>query len=83
MSKFLTTVVETYRVDSEAEVEVMLEKAKSDNCFTLVKYTSEKKSKKAQGEIIDEWYKLSLHKAFNDEKGDRDAMSEVQIVYEV
>ena len=68
MSKYLTTVVETYRVDSEAEVEIMLEEAKNDNMYILTKYTSEKKERKQKGEIIDSWYKVSLYKAFNDEK---------------
>jgi hypothetical protein len=80
MSKYLTTVVETYRVDSEAEVEIMLEQAKSDNMYILVKYTSEKKERKQKGEIIDSWYKVSLYKAFNDEKDPYDI---VNVRYEV
>ena len=68
MSKYLTTVVETYRVDSEAEVEIMLEQSKNDNMYILTKYTSEKKERKQKGEVIDSWYKVSLYKAFNDEK---------------
>ena len=80
MSKYLTTVVETYRVDTESEVEIMLEKAKNASEFTLVKYSSEKKEVKAKGEIVDEYFKLSLHKAFNDIK---DPCSEINILYEV
>ena len=80
MSKYLTTVVETYRVDSEAEVEIMLEQAKSDNMYILVKYTIEKKERKQKGEIIDSWYKVSLYKAFNDEKDPYDI---VNVRYEV
>ena len=68
MSKYLLNVVETYRVDTETEVEIMLEQAKNSPEFTLVKYTSEKKERKQKGEIIDEWFKVSLHKAFNDER---------------
>jgi hypothetical protein len=49
MSKYLTTVVETYRVDTETEVEIMLEQAKNSPEFTLVKYTSEKKERKQKG----------------------------------
>lgn len=80
MSKYLTTVVETYRVDTETEVELMLEEAKNSPSFTLVKYTSEKKERKQKGEIIDEWFKVSLHKAFNDEKDPYDI---VHVNYEV
>ena len=80
MSKYLTTVVETYRVDSEAEVEIMLEAAKHAPEYTLVKYTSEKKERKQKGEIIDEYFKVSLYKAFNDEKDPYDI---INITYEV
>ena len=82
MSKYLISTVETFRVDSEGEVEIMLEQAKNTNEFELKKYTSEKKEKKDRktGEIIDSYYKVALYKAFNDEK---DAYTEVNINYEV
>lgn len=80
MSKYLTTVVETYRVDTEYEVETILEAAKNDPKYILVKYTSEKKEKKQKGEIVDEWFKLSLHKAFNDE---REPIDSINVIYEV
>jgi hypothetical protein len=78
MAKFLITTTETYRVDSEPEVETILEEAKNNLNYILVKYSSQYKEKKAQGEVIDSWYKLTLTKAFTDEKEpDRD----VQISY--
>lgn len=78
MAKFLITTTETYRVDSEPEVETILEEAKNNSNYILVKYSSQYKEKKAQGEVIDSWYKLTLTKAFTDEKEpDRD----VQISY--
>lgn len=80
MSKYLTTVVETYRVDSEAEVQIMLEEAKRSLNYMLVKYTSEKKERKAKGEVVDEYYKLTLYKAFNNEKEPSDVIT---IYYEV
>lgn len=80
MSKYLTTVVETYRVSTESEVEIMLEQAKNASEYTLIKYSSEKKEVKSKGEIVDEYFKLSLHKAFNDIK---DPYNEINIVYEV
>lgn len=80
MSKYLVSTVETYRVDSENEVEIMLEQAKNAAEFELTKYTSEKKETKAKGEVIDSYYKVSLHKAFNDIK---DAYTEVDVIYEV
>ena len=68
MSKYLVSVTENYRVDSEPEVEAMLEEAKNDNTFILSKYTSTFKEKKQKGEVVDSWYKVSLTKTFTDEK---------------
>ena len=80
MAKYLITTTETYRVDSEEQVEASLEEAKSDSNYTLVKYSSTYKERKAQGEVVDYWYRLTLTKAFTDEKEpDRD----VQITYGV
>ena len=80
MAKYLITTTETYRVDSEEQVEAILEEAKSDENYTLVKYSSTYKERKAQGDVVDYWYRLTLTKAFTDEKEpDRD----VQITYGV
>ena len=65
---------------SEEQVEAILEEAKNDSNYTLVKYSSTYKERKAQGEVVDYWYRLTLTKAFTDEKEpDRD----VQITYGV
>lgn len=80
MSKYLISTVETYWVGSEAEVEIMLEQAKNSNEFELTKYTSEKKDIKEKKEIVGSYYKVSLHKAFNDIK---DPYTEVDVIYEV
>lgn len=66
--KYLTQVTETYRVDREEQVLEMIEEAKKDNRFTLIKHTSQYKEKKAKGEVIDSWYKVALTKQFCDEK---------------
>ena len=66
--KDLIQTVETYRVDKEDEAKRMIEEAKSDNHFILKKYSSEYKEKKQKGEIIDTYYKVTLTKAFTDEK---------------
>lgn len=80
MAKYLITTTETYRVDSEEAVEAILEEAKSDSNYTLVKYSSQYKEKKEKGEVVDYWYRLTLTKAFTEEKDpDRD----VQITYGV
>ena len=44
-----------------------IEEAKKDTRFALVKYESVHKEKKAKGEVIDEWCRVTLHKVFNDE----------------
>ena len=66
--KYLIQTVETYRVDKEDEAKRMIEEAKSDNHFILKKYSSEYKEKKQKGEIIDTYSKVTLTKAFTDEK---------------
>ena len=68
MSKYLVSTVETYRVDTEAEATKVIEEAKNDNSYVLGKYTNEHKERKSKGEIIDEYWKLSLTKLFNDIK---------------
>lgn len=65
--KYLTKTVETYRVANEAEAAKVIEEAKADKRFELIKYEAVHKEKKAKGEIIDEWIRVTLHKAFNEE----------------
>lgn len=80
MSKYLISTVETYRVDTEAEATKAIEEAKNDGSYTLGKYTSEHKERKSKGEIVDEYWKLSLTKLFNDIK---EADTPVTVSYEV
>ena len=65
--KYLTKVVETYRLANEKEVEDFLQELKNDSRFTVAKYSSAKKEKKQRGEIIDEWIRFEVTKLFNDE----------------
>jgi hypothetical protein len=62
---YLIKSVETYRADSEAEAKRAIEEAKNDGRFELIKYEATKKEKKAKGEVVDEWTRVVLHKAFN------------------
>jgi hypothetical protein len=80
MSKYLVSTVETYRVDTEAEATAAIEAAKKDDAYILGKYTSEHKERKSKGEVVDEYWKLSLTKLFNDIK---EPDSIVNIDYEV
>jgi hypothetical protein len=46
----------------------------------LTKYSSEKKEVKAKGEVVDEYYKISLTKAFTDIK---EPEVQVDVIYEI
>lgn len=80
MSKYLTTVIEAYRVDSENEAAELINEAKESNKWMLQKYSSVKKEKKKNGKVLDEYYLVSLVKQFNDVK---EPISEVSVSYEV
>lgn len=80
MSKYLCTVVETYRVDSEAESDQLIEEARDSDIFTLTKTSSQKKEVKAKGEVIDEYYLVSLTKVIQNPK---EPEISVNLVYEV
>ena len=80
MSKYLVSTTETYRVDTENEATKAIEEAKQDSSYVLGKYTSEHKERKSKGEVIDEYWKLTLTKLFNDIK---EADTLVNVSYEV
>lgn len=65
---YLIKVDETYRADSEAEATKLIDEAKKDNKFVLAKYTSVQKQAKQKGEVVDEWYRVTLTKVFDEEK---------------
>ena len=64
--KYLIETTEVYRVDDEDEAKVVVEEAKRTS--TVVKYNCTYKCKKQKGEIVDEWYKVSITKKWDDEK---------------
>jgi hypothetical protein len=78
--KYLTKTVETFRVATDAEAAQVIEEAKKDNRFSLAKYESVYKEKKQKGEVIDSWYRVTLHKVFNIEA---EPDSYVKIDYDV
>lgn len=78
--RYLIQTVETYRADSEVEAQGIITEAKAAGEYALTKYTSEKKEVKAKGEVIDEYYKVTLTKVFTDIK-EPDAVASV--IYEV
>lgn len=68
MSKYLLSVTENYRIDSEEEAKNLIEEARGDSTYTLSKYTNQYKEKKQKGEVVDAYHKVSLTKVFTDEK---------------
>ena len=80
MSKYLVSTTEVYRVDTENEAVRAIEEAKQDNSYMLSKYASEHKERKSKGEVIDEYWKLTLTKSFNNIK---EPDSIVEVSYEV
>ena len=80
MAKYLVTITETYRVDTEVEAQQLIEEAKNTRSFELKKYSATKKNRKEKKEIVDEWINVVLTKSFNDEK---EPNSLVHVNYEV
>lgn len=80
MSKYLLKTTEEHRADSEAEVAILIEQAKNDNRYILSKYSSVKKERKQKGEIIDEYYIVTLVKVFDDPK---EPCGEAQVEYKI
>ena len=78
--RYLIQTTEIYRADTDVEAQGLITEAKSASEYELAKYTSEKKEVKAKGEIIDEYYKVSLTKLFTDIK---DPAEVVTVSYEV
>lgn len=78
--KYLVQTTEIYRVDTEAEVQTLINEAKNANEYELAKYSSEKKDIKEKKEVIGEYYKVSLTKVFNDIK---EPYTAIAINYEV
>ena len=68
MAKYLCQTQEIYRVSSEAEAAKLIDDAKKDNSFTLLKSSTEYKTVKEKGEIVEEYWKTTLVKYFTDLK---------------
>jgi hypothetical protein len=68
MSVHLIKTVETYRCDTETEAKDFIESQRHSGIYILEKHSSEIKSRKEKGEIVDEWYRVSVTKSFDDEK---------------
>ena len=65
---YLLKTQEIYRVPNEDAAKQLIEAAKADGKGDLIKYNCEYRERKAKGEIIDTWYRVTLNRLFNDEK---------------
>ena len=65
---YLTKVTEEYRADTEPEAQTLIDEAKHNSLYMLDKYSAAYKVQKAKGEILDEYYLVSLTKIFTDPK---------------
>ena len=68
MSSYLIKVTEQYRCDTENEAKNLIEAAKKNGNYTVVKSSSEIKTLKQKGEIVDEWRRVTITKEFTSEK---------------
>ena len=64
--KYLIETTEVYRVDSEDEAKVVVENAKKTS--SVIKYNCVYREKKAKGEVVDSWYKVTIVKRWDNEK---------------
>lgn len=78
--RYLLNTTEIYRVATVEEATEIIDEAKRDGSYILSKYSSVKREQKAKGEVIDEWYKVTLVKSFNEEK---EPAYTVDVIYEV
>lgn len=80
MATYLIKTTEEYRADSSAEATELINEAKADGRYTLSKYSSVKKEKKSKGEIVDEYFMVTLVKVFDDAK---DPQGEAKVEYKI
>ena len=80
MAKHLLKVTEEHRADSELEAAELINSAKADTRYILSKYSSVHKERKAKGEIVDEYFIVTLVKVFDDPK---EPCGEASIEYKI
>ena len=65
---YLIKVTEQYRCDTAEEAKQLIEDAKKNGQYTVIKSSDEIKNCKSKGEVVDEWHRVLLTKEFNEEK---------------
>jgi hypothetical protein len=68
MANYLIKTTEVYRCDSEQEAKNLIEEAKKASLYTVTKSSSEIRTIKQKGEIVDEWRRVTITKSFTEEK---------------
>lgn len=68
MAKYLIKTTEEHRADTEAEAAELIDAAKKDGRYVLSKFSSVHKERKQKGEIIDDYFIVTLVKVFDDAK---------------
>lgn len=68
MANYLIKTTEVYRCDTENEANELIKEAKKSNLYTVSKSSSEIRTTKAKGEVVDEWRRVTITKILNDEK---------------
>lgn len=67
MSKELQKITEVYRIDTENEANSFIDeetKKANEKGYKLTKVENKYKTKKSKGEIIEEWYVVTIEKNF-------------------
>lgn len=67
MAIYYLNAVENFRADTEAEAQEFIERLKRDKGEVL-KHSIEYKEQKAKGEVIQDWYRVTIKRRYNDEK---------------
>lgn len=70
--RYLLKAVDTYRVPTVADVEILHEQLLDDPTFDLTAFSYKTKQIKAKGEVIEEYQVVSATKVFTDEKSPED-----------
>jgi hypothetical protein len=68
MSVYLCSTVETYRADYEHEADELINMPRESRIYDLKKSNVQKKEIKAKGEVVDEFFLVSLTKNIQDPK---------------
>ena len=73
--RYLLKAVDTYRVPTVADVEILHEQLLEDPTFDLTAFSYKTKQIKAKGEVIEEYQVVSATKVFTDEKSPEDVFT--------